>query len=191
MDCSPPGSSVHGTSQPRILEWVAISFSRESSQHRNWTHISWIAHGWFSGRILACHKGGPGSFLGPCSHGVPFPGFPVAQRVKNLLAMWETWVWSLGWDDPLEKRKATHSSILAGKSHGWRRLVGYSPWGHKESDTTEWLHFISPTPVFWAGEFHGLYSPWGRKESDTQESVHFTPALQADSSQLSHLGIPK
>ena len=37
----------------------------------------------------------------------------VAQLVKNLPAMWETWVQSLGWEDPLEKRKATHSSILA------------------------------------------------------------------------------
>ena len=37
----------------------------------------------------------------------------VAQLVKNLPAMWETWVWSLGWEDPLEKGKATHSSILA------------------------------------------------------------------------------
>ena len=36
-----------------------------------------------------------------------------AQLVKNLLAMWETWVPSLGWEDPLEKGKATHSSILA------------------------------------------------------------------------------
>ena len=41
----------------------------------------------------------------------------VAQRVKNLPAMWETWVGSLGWEDPLEKGKATHSSILA-----WRIL---------------------------------------------------------------------
>ena len=37
----------------------------------------------------------------------------VAQQVKNLPAMWETWVQSLGWEDPLEKRMATHSSILA------------------------------------------------------------------------------
>ena len=37
----------------------------------------------------------------------------VAQLVKNLPAMWETWVHYLGWEDPLEKRKATHSSILA------------------------------------------------------------------------------
>ena len=37
----------------------------------------------------------------------------IAQLVKNLPAMQETWVWSLGWEDPLEKGKATHSSILA------------------------------------------------------------------------------
>ena len=37
----------------------------------------------------------------------------VAQLVKNLPVMWETWVQSLGWEDPLEKVKATHSSILA------------------------------------------------------------------------------
>ena len=42
MDCSPPGSSVHGISQARILEWVAISFSRGSSQSRDRTHISCI-----------------------------------------------------------------------------------------------------------------------------------------------------
>ena len=39
--------------------------------------------------------------------------FPVTQQVKNLPAMWETWVCSLGWEDPLEKWKATHYSILA------------------------------------------------------------------------------
>ena len=37
----------------------------------------------------------------------------VAQLIKNLLAVWETWVRSLGWEDPLEMGKATHSSILA------------------------------------------------------------------------------
>ena len=39
------------------------------------------------------------------------------------------------------KEMGTHSSILAWKSQGWRSLVGYSPWGRKESDTIEWLHF--------------------------------------------------
>ena len=62
----------------------------------------------------------------------------VAQMVKNLPAMQKTWVRSLGREDPLEKEIATHSNVLA-----WRipcreepgRL--YSPWGHKESHTTE------------------------------------------------------
>ena len=43
MDCSPPGSSIHGIFQARILEWVAISFSRGSSWPRNWTQVSHIA----------------------------------------------------------------------------------------------------------------------------------------------------
>ena len=43
MDCSPPGSSVHGIFQERILEWVAISYSRASSWPRNWTWVSCIS----------------------------------------------------------------------------------------------------------------------------------------------------
>ena len=46
---------------------------------------------------------------------VDYRGFPIAQTVKNLHAMWETQVWSLGWEDPLEKGMAIHSSILAWK----------------------------------------------------------------------------
>ena len=57
----------------------------------------------------------------------------LAQFVKNPPVIRETWVWSLGWEDPLEKGKALHSSILA-----WR----FRPWGHKESDMTEW-HSLS------------------------------------------------
>ena len=47
MDCSPPGSSVHGILQARILEWVAISFSRGSSQTTDGTRVSWIAGRFF------------------------------------------------------------------------------------------------------------------------------------------------
>ena len=60
----------------------------------------------------------------------------VAQMVKNLLAMQETHVQSLGQDDPLEKEWQHNPIFLPGESHGQRSLVGYSPWGHKESDTT-------------------------------------------------------
>ena len=59
--------------------------------------------------------------------------------VKSLPAMQEMWIQSLGWEDPLEEEMATHSSILAGEFHGQRRLVGYSPWDHKELDKTERL----------------------------------------------------
>ena len=65
----------------------------------------------------------------------------VAQMVKCLSTMWETRVQSLGWEDPLEKEMAIHSSILPGKSDRQRSLEGYSPWGRKESDMTERLHF--------------------------------------------------
>ena len=64
----------------------------------------------------------------------------VAQLVKNLPALWETWVWSLGWEDCLEKRKATHSSILA-----WRIT-----W-HVVTKSQTWLsdfHFFSKVIQF-------------------------------------------
>ena len=56
----------------------------------------------------------------------------VAQLVKNLPAMQETWVRSLDWEEPLKKGKATHSSILA-----WR--IPWTPWGCKELDMIEQL----------------------------------------------------
>ena len=63
--------------------------------------------------------------------------------VKRLPAMQETWVQSLGQEDPQEKEMAATPVLMPGKFHGWRSLVGYSPWGHKELDTTERLHFLS------------------------------------------------
>ena len=59
--------------------------------------------------------------------------------VKNLPGMQENQILSLGGEEPLEKEMATHSSILPGKFRGQRSLVGYSPWGLKESDKTEKL----------------------------------------------------
>ena len=61
----------------------------------------------------------------------------VAQLIKTLPTMQETWVQSLGWEDPLEKSMGTTPPFLPGELHGQRSLVGYSPWGHKESDMTE------------------------------------------------------
>ena len=87
---------------------------------RDMLSISW------AGKESTCNAGDPSSISGSGRFageriGYPLPyswGSLVAQLVKNPPAMWETWVRSLGWEDPLEKGKATHSSILA-----WR-----TPW---------------------------------------------------------------
>ena len=71
----------------------------------------------------------------------------VAQMVRNLPTQ-ETWVWSLGGEDPLEESVATHSIFLSGKCHTQRNLVCCSPWGYKESDTTEGTEHMH-THVYW------------------------------------------
>ena len=63
----------------------------------------------------------------------------LAQMVNNLPATWETWVQSLGGEDPLEKGMATHHSILAWRIEWTEETDSYSPWGRKESDPTERL----------------------------------------------------
>ena len=65
----------------------------------------------------------------------------VAQTVKRLSTMRETWVRSLVWEDSLEKERQPTPVFLPGESHGGRSLVGYSPRGRKELATTELLHF--------------------------------------------------
>ena len=73
------------------------------------------------GKESACNAADPSSITGlgrSPGEGISYPlqyswASLVSQLVKKLPAMWETWVWSLGWKDPLEKGKATHSSILA------------------------------------------------------------------------------
>ena len=92
IDCSLPGSSVHEILQARILGWVAMPFSRGSSWLRDQTHVAcicrWVLYHWTS---------------------------LVAQTVKRLSTMQETWVRSLGREDPLEKEMAIHSSTIAWK----------------------------------------------------------------------------
>ena len=78
----------------------------------------------------------PGHFEDP-SRTPPAP--LVAQTVKNPPAAWETRVQSLGWEDPLERKWHPTPVFLPGESHGQRSLVGYSPWGRQESDTTKGL----------------------------------------------------
>ena len=92
------------------------------------------------GEESACNAGHPGSIPGSGRSAGEGIGYPlqyslaslVVQLVKNPPALQEIWVRSLGWEDPLEKGKATHSTLLA-----WR-----IPGGHKESDMTERLSLL-------------------------------------------------
>ena len=111
MDCTPPGSSVHGTLQARILQWVAILFSRGSSEPRVQTQVSCTAGRFFT--IWASREA-----LVLLQHG---------NALIHLFTRRRQWQ-----PTPV---------LLPGKSHGWRSLVGRSLWDREESDTTEWLHF--------------------------------------------------
>ena len=130
MDCSPLVSSVHGISQARILEWIAISFSKSLPDPRIEPWFSCIASRFFTlwaslnssvGKESTYNTGDFSSIPGSgrsAGEGIGYPfqyswASVVAQLVKNLPEMWETWVQPLGWEDPLEKGRATHSSIVA------------------------------------------------------------------------------
>ena len=76
--------------------------------------------------------------------------------VKNPPAMQEIPVRSLGWEDPLEKGKVTHSSILAQRTPWTEEPGGYSPWGHKESDMTERLTTTNSMWTVRTTELHKL-----------------------------------
>ena len=94
------------------------------------------------GKESACNAGDPGSIPGlgrSAGEGIGHPhqyswASLVAQLVKNVPSMWETWVWSLGWEEPLEKVQLPTPVFWPGEFHGL-----YSPWGSKEMDTTERL----------------------------------------------------
>ena len=96
--------------------------SVEFSRPEYWSGLPFPSSGILSaGKDAACNTGDPGSIPGlgrSTGEGIGYPlqsfwASLVDQLVKNLPAMRETWVRSLGWEDPLEKGKATHSSILA------------------------------------------------------------------------------
>ena len=95
MDCSFPGSSVHGIFQARVLGWYNGTHVGDSANKSHW----WIGHGiWDKERCLGC-----------CQHWLPTwlsgNNPPASEEPK------ETWVQSLGWEDPLEEEMATHPRI--------------------------------------------------------------------------------
>ena len=105
MDCSPPGSSVHGILQARILEWVSRSLLQGTlptqGSNPGLPHCRQILY-------QLSHQGSP-KFNMVYDNNASL----IAQLVTNQPGMWDTWVRSLGWEDPLEKGTATYSSILA------------------------------------------------------------------------------
>ena len=70
--------------------------------------------------------------------------FLVSQIVKNLSPMQETWVWSLGWEDSLEKKMATHSSILAWEIP-WTEEPGGLYWGQWSPTGSQWVTYHGVT----------------------------------------------
>ena len=125
--------TVYGILQAGILEWVAVPFSRESSQPRDQTQVSCIAGRFFTVQATR----------GQCNVQLfLYMAFLVARLVKNLPAVQETRVQSLGWEDSLEKGMATDSSILAWRIPWTEKLVGYSPWNHKEYMHCSFLNLV-------------------------------------------------
>ena len=123
MDCSLPGSSVHEISQARILEWIAISFSRGSSRLRERTGDTAL-----QADALPSELPGSGRSAGK---GIGYPvqyswASLVAQLVKNLPAKQETGFRFLGWEDPWSRNRLPTPVFWPGEFRGL-----YSPWSPK------------------------------------------------------------
>ena len=96
------------------------------------------------GKDSACNAGNPGSSPGSKRSPGEGIGYPlqyswaslVGQLVRNLPTIWETWLQPLGWDDPLEKEKATHSSILAWRIPWTVQSLGSQRVGHNSGPFT-------------------------------------------------------
>ena len=173
MDCIPPGSSVRGILQTIILEWVSIPFSRGSSWPRNQTQVSCTPGRFFTIRLTREAS----SFI------------HVVACVKIFFFLKNFYCSSMGFPCGSDsKESACNEGDLGlipgfgrcpGGGHGkWlqyyclenahkqRSLVGYSPWGHKESKTTEQLsircpyvpHFVYPFICRWT---LGMLPPFG------------------------------
>ena len=106
----------------------------------------------------------------------------VAETVKCPPAVQETWVWSLGQEDLLEKEMATAPVFLPGESHGQKRPASPSPWGHKESETTERLrlHFTLGAEgklfVWCKAEYMRYHEEKENLELGTEKCLGETPA---------------
>ena len=111
-----PFGGFHVLPIERVLPWK----SRCRCHFEQWFSVNSASLYSSVGKESTCNARDPSSIPGTGRSAGEGMGYPlqfswasfVAQLVKNLLAMWETWALSLGWEGPLEKRKATHSSVL-------------------------------------------------------------------------------
>ena len=100
----------------------------------------------------------------------------VAPKVKNLPSMWETWIRSLVGKIPWRRAWQLTSVFLPGKSQGQRSMAGNSPWGRKESDTTDWLSLQNSNSCGLSVQSQeydkvGMGSPWDQKSFLSRESL--------------------
>ena len=149
-----PGSSVHGILQARILEWVAIPFSRGSSWPRDPTRLSHIAGRFFT--IWATRK-------------APIRIFIITLMIEMEKAM-APHSSTLAWKIPrTEEPGGLQSMGSLGVGHDWATSLSLFTFMH-------WRRKWQPTPVFLPGESQGRgslvgCSLWGRTESDTTEAT--------------------
>ena len=138
MGCSPPDSPVPGILQARILEWVATSFSRGSSQPRDQTQVSCTAGRFFTiwptreACLAHCRVSNNFCRMNVKAHEYHYIGFPGGAVGKESTCQcrrcgFDCWVGKIPW-----RRKWLPTPVfLPAKSHGQRSLAGYSPWGCK------------------------------------------------------------
>ena len=151
-DCSPPGSSFLGISQERTLEWVSTSFSRDLPNPEIELHLPncrqillRLSH---PGRSISTLQHSIFNYLFLLSQLIIWLTWLVAQLVKNLPAMRDTWVQSLGWENPLERGKATHSSILTWRIPWTVKSMGSQRVGHDWVTCTLTLWFFLKLILF-------------------------------------------
>ena len=120
MDCSPPGSSVHGIFQARILHWVAISYSRESFRTRdqNPCLLRWQAD-----PLPLSHKGSPSLAISPFKALISLEFINLGNKGRDTCSHFMEKIYGLLW------ALSPTPVLLPGKSHEWRSLEGCSPWG--------------------------------------------------------------
>ena len=146
MDCSLSGSSVHGIFQARVLEWIAISFSRGSSQPRNRTRVSRIAGRHFTvWAIREAHIYISPSEKAMASHSstlawkIPWAEEPGGLQSMGSQRVGQGWATSLSLFTFMHWRRKWKPTpvFLPGESRGRGSLVGCHLWGCTELDTTE------------------------------------------------------